>query len=109
MTDFIRRRPIVSFYILAYLVPAICYAALVVPKLLAGRKMLNTDALLMFPIMELGIFIAALILTRITEGRAASPPIYSFWGCHLDCYPAYLRRRVGPGTSFRVCCESTRL
>jgi len=80
LPDLVRRYPTVSFYFLAYVVPVVCYGAIVVPKLAAGQAMRNTDALIMFPIMELCVFGSALALTAMTEGRAAVRGLFAAMG-----------------------------
>src|SRR5262249_38352565 len=65
----IRRHPVASYFCLAYLVPVVAFAAVVGPKLVRGEATRPTDALILFPIMELAVAISGIALTGVVDGR----------------------------------------
>jgi membrane protease YdiL (CAAX protease family) len=82
-----RRHPVATYFAFVYLVPALGYGLLVVPGLLRGQPMRAAQALTLFPIMEVGVFLTGLLLTRAVDG---SDGVRALW--------ARVRRaRVGAG------------
>jgi len=73
----IRRHPVTAYFGIAYLVPIIAFLAIVGPKLVHGKPMQATDALMMFPIMEVGVFVGGIGLTGVVAGRAGVQDLFS--------------------------------
>jgi membrane protease YdiL (CAAX protease family) len=65
----IQRKPVAAYFALAYLIPTIAFAVVVGPKLIRGEAMRPTDALILFPIMELAVCVAGIALTGLVDGR----------------------------------------
>jgi membrane protease YdiL (CAAX protease family) len=65
----IRRHPVAAYFALAYLIPAVGFFGVVGPQLLRGEPTRASDALTLFPAMELGVFFAGIALTAIVDGR----------------------------------------
>jgi uncharacterized protein len=65
----IRRHPVASYFGLAYLIPAVAFAVVVGPKLVRGEATRPTDALILFPIMELAVCVTGIALTGVVDGR----------------------------------------
>jgi membrane protease YdiL (CAAX protease family) len=81
----IQRHPAITYFIIAYLVPALSFAILVLPKLMRGGHMQALDALTLFPIMELGVCLAGIVLTGVVDGRSGLRNLFARIG----------RRRAG--------------
>src|SRR5579884_2880362 len=75
--SFIQRHLAINYFSIAYLVPALSFALLVLPKLLRGGHMQSLDALILFPIMELGVFLAGIILTGVVDGRSGVRALFA--------------------------------
>lgn len=70
LKDFILRRPIISYFIMAFSISWLGAFILVAPKLLSGQVIGKIDGILMFPVMLLGPASAGIILTALSEGKA---------------------------------------
>jgi hypothetical protein len=51
----IQRHPVASYFGIAYKIPTIAFLVIVGPRLLRGQSEQATDALAMFPVMEVGV------------------------------------------------------
>jgi len=69
LTAWIRRHPVFAFFAVAYVIPAVGFLVVVGPKLLHGAELQSTDALILFPVMELGVCLAGVGGSGITNGR----------------------------------------
>ena len=70
LTAWIRRHPVFASFAVAYVIPAVGFLVVVGPKLLHGAVMQSTDALILFPVMELGVCLAGVGGLGITDGRS---------------------------------------
>lgn len=68
LLSLVRRRPLISYFVLVYCVSACALAVIGLPRLdaSAGRSILP---LLMFPVMVLAAGLSGLLMTAVTEGR----------------------------------------
>ena len=66
--DLVRRRPLLCYFALAYLVSAIALAVIGLPRLhdAAGKPSMS---LVMFPVMVISVGLAGVILTALADGR----------------------------------------
>jgi membrane protease YdiL (CAAX protease family) len=65
----VSRRPLLSYFILAYVLSAIALVVIGLPKLHSGAGR-STLSLVMFPIMEIGIVLIGLGMTRVASGMS---------------------------------------
>ncbi len=69
LNRFARRHPVFAYFATVYLVTAAIFLLIVGPRLVAGQGMRAIDALLMFPLMEIGVCAAGTGLTASVGGR----------------------------------------
>ena len=74
---FIQRHPVITYFGIAYIIPALSFLVIVLPKLIRGEGMQPTDALTLFPIMEVGVCLAGIILTGVVDGRRGLRDLFS--------------------------------
>lgn len=84
--EIIRKHPIVSYFILTYLVSWLGAFLVVAPKLLRGQPIPQLDGALMFPVMLVGPSLVGIGLTAIVDGRSGLRALFVRLG----------RWRVGP-------------
>jgi len=77
MSAFVRRHPVASYFVLAYLFAWGGSFAAVGPKFLRGEPMQFVDALLMFLPMLAGPSIAGITLTYIVDGKSGLRDLFS--------------------------------
>jgi membrane protease YdiL (CAAX protease family) len=73
----IRRYPVAAYFALAYLIPAVGFFGIVGPQLLRGEPTRASDALILFPAMELAVFLAGIALTAIVDGKRGLQDLFS--------------------------------
>ena len=68
LVSLVRRRPLISYFVLVYCVSACALAVIGLPRLdaSAGRSI---QPLIMFPVMVLAAGLSGLLMTAVTEGR----------------------------------------
>jgi membrane protease YdiL (CAAX protease family) len=76
----IRRHPVAAYFALAYFIPAIGFFGVVGPQLIRGEPTRASDALILFPAMELAVFVAGIALTAIVDGRRGLQDLFSRMG-----------------------------
>ncbi len=64
-----RRHSAATCFAFAYLVPALGFCALMLPGPLRGQPTRSSQALTLFPFMEIGVFATGLRMTRAVDGR----------------------------------------
>ena len=74
---FIQKNPVVSYFVMTFLISWIGAFSLIANKLLHGEIIPTLDGLLMFPVMILGPFISGIVLTRVTKGKKGSRDLRS--------------------------------
>ena len=74
---FIQRHPVASYFGVAYLFSYGGFLVLVGPKLLRGEAMQSTDALLLFPVIIIGVCLTGIALTGIVDGRSGLRDLFS--------------------------------
>ncbi|MGZ3638638.1 MAG: CPBP family intramembrane glutamic endopeptidase [Ktedonobacterales bacterium] len=84
---FLHRHPVVSYFGIAFLLSYGGFVLLDGPKLLRHERIQPSDALLLFPIMVLGVGVAGIALTGILDGRSGL----------RDLFARMARWRVGVG------------
>jgi CAAX protease family protein len=69
LKDLVRQFPVVTYYLVTFLISWSGALILIAPKLLAGEPVPKFTGLMMFPVMLLGPLAGGIGLTIITEGR----------------------------------------
>lgn len=90
---FIQRHPITTYFGIAFLVPIVGFLVVMLPRLLRGEAIQSLDALLLFPVMELGVFLAGIILTRVVDGKSGLRDLFArmgHWRVSAGWYAAVL-------------------
>src|SRR5947209_4077502 len=77
---FIQRHPIATYFGLAFLLSYGSFLVVVGPKLLRGEAMQSTDALLLFPVIVVGVCLVGIALTSIVDGRSGLRDLFSRMG-----------------------------
>src|SRR5262245_34598403 len=90
---FIQRRPVGVYFGLAFL---LSYGGFVVvdgPRLARGEAIQPMDALLLFPVLVVGVGLLGIILTALSDGRAGLRDLFSRmgrWRVNVGWYAAAL-------------------
>lgn len=74
---FIQRHPVTIYFAIAFLLSYGGFLVLDAPKLLRGETLQPLDALLLFPLIVIGVGLAGLILTRIVHGKSGLRNLFS--------------------------------
>jgi membrane protease YdiL (CAAX protease family) len=89
LKKFIKKHPVVCYFILTFLLSWLGAFILVAPKLFSGQSIPKIDGILMFPLMLIGPVTASFILTALTEGETGVKNLLariSKWKAPLKCY-----------------------
>lgn len=90
---FIQRHPTTTYFGIALLVPFVGFLTVMLPRLLRGEAIQSMDALILYPIMELGVFLAGIILTRVVDGKSGLRDLFArmgHWRVNAGWYAAVL-------------------
>ncbi len=90
---FIQRHPTTTYFGIAFLIPFVGFLTVMLPRLLRGEAIQPLDALLLFPVMELGVFLAGIILTRVVDGKRGLRDLFArmgHWRVGASWYAAVL-------------------
>jgi len=66
---FVQHHPIASYFCIAFLLSYGGFLVVEAPKLLRGETIQPLDALLLFPVIVIGVGLAGIALTRIVDVR----------------------------------------
>jgi hypothetical protein len=82
----VRQHPVLTYFSLAFLLSYGGFLVLEGPKLLRGEAIVPADALLLFPILVVGVGLLGVLLTALVDGRSGLS----------DLFRRMRRWRVGP-------------
>jgi hypothetical protein len=74
---FIQRRPVATYFGLAFLISYGSFFVVVGPKLIRGETMQSSDAFLLFPVIVIGVCLVGIALTGIVDGRSGLRDLFS--------------------------------
>ncbi len=77
---FIQRHPVVSYFVMTYLISWFAAFLVVAPVLLRGRAIPELDGVLMFPALLLGPSITGITLTAIVDGKSGLRNLFTRMG-----------------------------
>jgi membrane protease YdiL (CAAX protease family) len=77
MKSSVQRHPAAAYFGIASIIPAVAFLVVVGPKLIRGETMQSLDALIMFPVMEVGVCLAGITLTGLIDGRRGLRDLFS--------------------------------
>jgi hypothetical protein len=80
MRKLLRRHPLTSYFSFAFLLSGGGFLAAVGPRLLRGASVRASDALILFPILVLGVAIGGVAWTSIVDGRDGLRELWSRMG-----------------------------
>ncbi len=89
----IQRYPVITYFGIAFMLSYGGFLVVDVPKLLRGQAIQPIDALLLFPVIVIGVGLAGLILTRVVDGRSGLRNLFSRigrWKVGIKWYAALL-------------------
>jgi membrane protease YdiL (CAAX protease family) len=78
---FLRRSPILSYFLMAFLISWSGALAIAAPQLLRGERLSRLTGILMFPVMLIGPVACGVLLTRMVDGRPGLARLYSRLRC----------------------------
>src|SRR5262245_61269649 len=80
MKAFLQRHALASYFGIAFLLSWGSGLVVLGPKLVRGETILALDALLLFPVLVIGVGLTGLVLTALVEGRTGVGALFSRMG-----------------------------
>ena len=78
---FLQRYPVITYFVLVLLISYGSFLVVVGPKLLRGGTEQASDAeFILFPILDMGVLLTALVLTGVLDGRSGLRKLFARMG-----------------------------
>jgi membrane protease YdiL (CAAX protease family) len=93
ISAWVRRHPVIAYFGLAFLLSYGGFLVMEGPKLLRGAAIVPTDALLLFPVLVVGVGGLGVLLTALVDGRSGLSDLFTRmrrWRVGLAWYAAAL-------------------
>lgn len=75
--SFLQRHPVATYFGVAFLLSYGGFLVVEAPKLLRGERIQPSDALLLFPVIVIGVGLVGIALTRMVDGRSGLRDLFS--------------------------------